>query len=428
MAFQSAAPVPGGGRTVTTEAPAGTESQRVRPAVADPRREPLSLRVLAYFQFPVAALGLAAGTFDLVASTGIASKALGLVMLLFGALVLVGIMACGRRPSDNQRRVAAAGAIAGVVIAVIFILAALGYQNFRACLFAASGIPSAAIAIGIVRWELIRANAGLAAVAAVASAGVSFLPFAYNTIYLPTTADVAIESTVTAGAPVPVGKNLDLVDLTLTVENLSTIQAVDLTSMLEVEGVTYGGSSANYQAPPNESDAVAIGLTGHNYPNLDTSATSEQHLRTPTLVTLQRPITDGSFLHPGLKLIGTVPVLLPVGKYRELEVRFYLSYARADRLILTNRYFGPRFEENEGGCSDDVRTAWHISQTALDFLARGEETVVTDWCATVTDPWIKTFVGGAPGTHTPSAIVSLADQNYQTREQTRFWDIELPAS
>jgi hypothetical protein len=427
MAFQSAAPASDSGWTVANGAAVGAESQPVRPAVADALREPRSLRVLAYFQLPVAALGLAPGTFDLVASTGITSKALGLVMLLLGALVLVGIMACGRRRSDNQRRLAAAGSVAGIVIAVIFVLAALGYQDIRACLFAASGIPSAAIAIWIVRWELIRANAGLAAIAAVASAGVSFLPFVYNTIYLPTTADVAIESTLTAAAPVPVGKNLDLVDLTLTVENLSTIQAVDLTSMLEVEGVTYGGSSANYQASPNESDAVAVGLTGHNYPNLDTT-TNEQDLRTPTLVALQRPINDGSFLHPGLKLIGQVPVLLPAGKYRELEVQFYLSYARADRLILTNEYFGPRFEANEGGCSDDVRSAWHIAQTALDFLARGEETVVTDWCATVTDPWINTFVGGAPGTHTPSAIVSLEDQDYQTREQTRFWDIELPAN
>jgi hypothetical protein len=368
-------------------------------------------RFMALLEIPTALLGIPVGLIDLLSAPWLISRMLGLILLLLGILVLAGTVpiAFYRRPvdvssgkrmglaeaarrrtlSESAERLILAGAVAGMVIDVILVLNALHYDNARAWLFGLCGLPCLYIARRYYDWALLKQYRKLAATAGVASGLLSIVPFLYNTIYLPSTADVAVESSMIHAAPVSAGPGLQVVDLQINLQVKSSVPAVTLTSMLVVHGLS----------------------------------------STSTLITLRRVVRDGAILNPNVTYNTVVPVLVPARRYQELDVELMLWFARSDRLTLTSEYFGPRAYPSSRQCpGDDVRSAWLIAQSRLSLLTRGRETAVTDWCSAVTDPWVESFIGGAPGAHTSSKVARLEAQNYQAKYTSRFWAIELPDS
>jgi len=399
---------------------------------------------MALLEIPTAFLGIPVGLADLLSAPWLISRLLGLILLLLGILVFAGTVPIGfyRRPvdalsgkrmglaeaarrrtlSESAERLILAGAVAGMVIDIILVLNALHYDNVRAWLFVLCGLPGLYIARRYYDWALLKPYRKLAATAGVASGLLSIVPFLYNTIYLPSTADVAVESSMTHAAPVPAGPGLEVVDLQVNLQVKSSVPAVTLTSMLVVHGLTYRGNQTNFSTSPSQKAALDAGLGRYPSPDLEFKGTT-----TSTLVTLRRVVRDGAFLNPNVTLNTVVPVLVPAGRYQELDVELMLWYARSDRLTLTSEYFGPRTYSSSRQCpGDDVRSAWFIAQSRLSQLTRGRETAVTDWCSAVTDPWVGSFIGGAPGAHTSSKVARLEAQNYQAKYTSRFWAIELP--
>ncbi len=402
------------------------------------------IRCMAVLEIPTAVLGIWVGGTDLLSAPWLISRILGLTLFLLGILVFIGIapIAFYRRPasalsgkrmslpeaarrptlSESAERLTLSGAAAGMVIDVIFVLDALHYDNVRASLFALCGVPCLYLACRYYDWALLKPYRKLAATAGVAGGLLSIVPFLYNTIYLPSTADVAIESTMTHDAPATVGSGLDVVDLQVNLQVESSVPAVALTSMLVVRGVNYRGNGADFSKAPSQRAALDAGLGEYPSPNLEFEGTS-----TSTLITLRRVIRDGAILNPNVAYNTIVPVLVPVGRYQELDVELMLWYARSDRLTLTSEYFGPRAYPSSRQCpGDDVRSAWLIAQSRLSLLTRGQETAVTDWCSAVANPSIGSFIGGAPGSHTSSKVARLEALDYQTKYTSRFWSIELP--
>jgi hypothetical protein len=403
----------------------------------------MGVRILALLELPTAGLGIWVGGTDLLSAPWLISRVLGLLLFILGVLVFAGTVpiAFYRRPapvapakrmslleaarrrtlSDAAELLILSGAAAGIVIDSIFMLNALHYNDVRVWLFAACGLPSLCMAWRYCSWSLLKPYRKLAATAGVAGGLLSIVPFLYNTIYLPSTADVAIESTMNHGSPVSVGTGLDFVDLQVNLQDKSSVPAVALTSMLVVRGVIYRGNGADFSKSPSQTAALNAGLGRYVSPDLEFDGTS-----TTTLITLRRIIRDGSILNPEVEYNTIVPVLIPPGRYEELDVELMLWYARSDRLTLTSEYSRPRSHYYSTQCPDDVRSAWFIAQSRLSLLTRGRETAVTDWCSEVNEPWIGSFIGGAPGTHTSGDVVRLEGQAYQTKYTSRFWTIELP--
>ena len=317
-------------------------------------------------------------------------------------------------------RLILAGAVSGVVIDITFMLYALHYNTARLVIFGLFALPCIVLAWEVFDWALIRAYPKLAAVGAVAAALLSVVPFIYTSVYLPSTADVAIQPTLTAGTPVSIRPGLSLLDLKFALQDKSAIRAVALTSMVTVSGITYRGKKADFGSSPSQKRAIAIGLDKPFFPNLEFNG--RRHI---TLMTLKRAISDGSYIYPNSTLTTEIPVLMPVGKYQELDVRLTLLYARSDRLALAKKYFGPRIVQ-EDNCANDVRSAWFITQSLLSLLTRGKETAVTDWCATLGDPGVTSFFGGAPGKRTPDQVTQLEAAAYALRYIRESWVIRLP--
>ena len=381
-------------------------------------------RAVALLELPTAFLGIWVGGTDLLSAPWLLSRLLGMMIFLLGLLVFAGVVVIARHPqlTPNDDRLILSGSVSGIVIDVIFMLNALHYNTLRFWLFALCALPCLAIAWDAFSWSLVRPYRKIVVSAGLAGGLLTILPFLYNTIYLPSTADVAVESSLSTSAPTPIGSGLDLVNLVITFQDKSTIAAVTLTSMVAVYGVTYHGQQAEFQRTPSQPGAISAGMGRSLIPNLEFAGA-----RDSTLVTLRRPLRDGALINPGVALTTTVPVLLPVGRYQELDVQLMLWYSRSDRMTLTFRYFGPQIHDLEGCSNDDVRTAWFLSQSRLDLLTRGRETVVTDWCASVTDPYVNSFIGGAPGSLTPARIVDLEEQSYHTKFTSRFWVVDIPA-
>ena len=379
-------------------------------------------RLLAFFELPTAFLGVWAGGTDLLSAPWLLSRVLGLIIFLLGFLVLAGVavMARYRVLTPKGDRLVLFGSASGAVIDVIFMLSALHYSTVRFWLFVLCALPCLGVAGHVFSWELIRPYPKLVATAGFATGLLSVVPFLYSTIYLPSTADVAVQSTLAPDTVSAAGPGLDLVNLVITFSDRSAIAAATLTSMVAVYGVTY--QHGNFQSAPSQEAAISAGMDGSLIPNLEFAGA-----RQTTFLTLRRALRDGALVNPGVSVTANVPVLIPAGKYQEIDVQLTLWYARSDRLTLADQYSGPQIYERGPCRGNDVRTAWFVSQSRLDLLTRGTETAVTDWCASVRGPWAAAFIGGAPGAHTPAAVAHLEGQAYQAKRTTRFWVIDLPA-
>jgi len=379
-------------------------------------------RLLAFFELPTAFLGSGRGGTDLLSAPWLLSRVLGLIIFLLGFLVLAGVavMARYRVLTPKGDRLVLFGSASGAVIDVIFMLSALHYSTVRFWLFVLCALPCLGVAGHVFSWELIRPYPKLVATAGFATGLLSVVPFLYSTIYLPSTADVAVQSTLAPDTVSAAGPGLDLVNLVITFSDRSAIAAATLTSMVAVYGVTY--QHGNFQSAPSQEAAISAGMDGSLIPNLEFAGA-----RQTTFLTLRRALRDGALVNPGVSVTANVPVLIPAGKYQEIDVQLTLWYARSDRLTLADQYSGPQIYERGPCRGNDVRTAWFVSQSRLDLLTRGTETAVTDWCASVRGPWAAAFIGGAPGAHTPAAVAHLEGQAYQAKRTTRFWVIDLPA-
>jgi hypothetical protein len=401
-----------------------TDQSAAKPQTSTTRHKPVFLRILAFLQLPTAGLAIWAGGTDLLSAPWLLPRILGLIIFLLALLILPGVVVIFRFRVlyRSGSRLALLGSLSGVVIDVIFMLSALHYSTVRFWLFFLCALPGLAVAVKVFDWELITPYPKLAATAGFAGGLLSVVPFLYSNIYLPSTADVAVESTLTPGAVTTAGPGFDLLNLVITFGDQSSVAAATLTSMVQVYGVTYQHPA--FQGTPSQAAAAAVGLGTSLVPNLEFTGA-----RDSTLLTLRRALRDGALINPGVALATSVPVLIPAGKYQELDVQLTLWYARSDRLTLIGPYYGPRLYDRNGNCAaDDVRTAWLVSQPQLSVLTRGRETAATDWCASVQSPSAGAFIAGAPGAHTPASVARLEEQSYQTKRTTRFWVIDLPAS
>ena len=385
-------------------------------------------QTLALLQLPTAILGIAIGGLDLASAPWLFSRILGLMLLLLGVVVLVGlvvdILCFFRELTAPRQRLILAGAVAGFVIDIIFLLDMIHYtRGIKVILVGVSALSCALVTWYFFNWPLVKKSVKLVVTAGVVTALASVTPFIYTSIYLPSTANVAIEPSLDSATVSPVGPGLDLVNVRLSVTDQSSVRVVTLTSMVAVYGITYSDQKDDFSGSPSQGLAVKVGLgTSGLVPNL---AFNGRH---QTLITLQRVEADGSFLNPSVPLTTSVPVLIPAGKYQELDVAFSLWYARADRLTLTHEYFPTHLEDFTDYCPDDIRTAYFIAQTTLGREMRGTETAATDWCASISDPKIGAFIGGAPGHKNPGEVTALEEQSVQLRHTSRYWVVQLPGS
>jgi hypothetical protein len=383
-------------------------------------------QTLAFLELPVALLAIVCGGIDLISAPWLLARILGLLMFLLGVVIIVSLAVNARyfpHLTDGKVLLILAGSVSGIIIAIIFALNTIHYDDGRKLvLYVLCGVPCVLVAWFFFRWHLIKDSVRQVAAAGVVGALVSVTPFIYNSIYLPQTANIAVDATLDSATVSHAGKGFDLVDVKINLTDQSTVRALTLTSMVAVYGVAYSGQGSVLSGTPSQNAAIAVGQYNSEIPNLEFSGR-----RNVKLITLRRAEADDSFLNPSTPLTTSLPVLIPANRYQELDVELALWYGRADRLTLTREYYAPHVIGIDY-CANDVRAAWYISQSTLGRLTHGTETAVTDWCATTSGPKIRAFIGGAPGQISSREVTSLEEQTVQLRHMSRFWIIQPAGS
>jgi hypothetical protein len=356
-----------------------------------PRLVAVGVLLLAVLALP----GFYVGAVDgVVTPVSLAAQLVGLSFLAAGLGAVAGI--CGLlapRTSNWRLRAVTVGGASGFYIALTIALNARGYTVWMFVAGLVCAAPSFALAT-IGAAATVNSNreafgSTIKTVGASIAVLVAAAQLWYTSIYQPNTTDVGLDISASVGAPQRLGPALALVPVQLTVRNDSSITAVVLTSMFAVTGVRYSTTkpAAALSNAATEKRALAVGLgTIANPQGIDVN-----HREAPqrSLLAIGRLMNDGSYLHASAVVTHPIIVAIPSTlstRFREIDLEIQLDYARSARLVLANfhgrvvPFHGPRAVRYMD-CNADVRTDWSLQQSALRKLTRGEQVLVTNWCA-----------------------------------------------
>jgi len=359
------------------------------------------------------------GLHDLLGPVSFSSQLLGAVYTAAGVCIVVGVVQLARPwPAPPQRagpppaapngeaatppqdgNYGLAGffaAAASALVALSISVSAYGYRPAFVWIFGALAVGNCAIAIVFVRDEHVRVlSTALKSSLLAGGTLVAVASFTYQNIYVPSDTEVGIEFASSSGKPVKVSRDIYLVPVHLTMTDRSSVGAVVATSLATVTGVYYAGHGRQYLAPEQaqqrevvEGDQAAPREQSSS--DLSDVFPGREHR---TVLAATKLIADGSELVPGGTYVHSFVVAVPRYNFKSLSIEQSIVYGSTSRLTLAaGKPFKGPVTEAVSGCSHSVERHWRLRESELRAFSRGQQILVTNWCATRDDEHVWAFV------------------------------------
>jgi len=226
----------------------------------------------------------------------------------------------------------------------------------------------------------------------------------YQAIYLPQNAQVGIEYTLTLRSVVQ-SDSLTLADLQLTMENLSSVTALSVGSMVEVSGLSYTSGKPNALSNDATERHLIAYATAQAGSNSDIRFGGTEN---STLLAVLRPINNDSYLFPDDIYTHDFVVVIPETGFAALTVRILVQYVRTTRIVLGAEL--PPQPVPPRGCKHGERYSWDIDQSALRTFTTGALQLNSYWCADLADPFIAYGISGVAGHESPAEQQAIANR------------------
>jgi hypothetical protein len=339
---------------------------------------------------------------DMIWPVSLPAEILGIVFFLIGLTGFFGfiLLIFKRAPLA----LIAVGSLANSYTDMTIVLYSYRYQHFKQYIFALLALLCFALAcITLPRvWGYI--SKALKAVGISLSLVVVGIGAWYHNFYIPENIQVGIHYGLTVQSVARSGRDT-LVSLQLTMRNVSSVPVRSVGSMVAVSGVSYAdgrreSSLSNAQAQKRLTDYA------HNLsPNSNIRFSGNPKT---TILTVLRPIHDGSFLFPNDTFADDFVVIVPERRIKAVHVEILLQYVRSTRIV-----FGTELKpkpETLNNCpkDEDERFFWDIDQSALRTFTNGPLIIYSDWCADLHNPFIGYGILGVQDRESPAEQKSLA--------------------
>lgn len=418
------------------------------------RRIPTYPAVVLLLIASAGVVGLVFGAADALSAPTLVAELIGVSYVAAGLVALLGVGTSVRIGDARQ-----IGPIASAAVAYIFGSLCLYARHFR---------PLEAIFLGVVALTYLAAGVALARVhpwksaagtptwlgtvrfsSAAAAVVLSALQLWYTSVYLPANAEVGITLGASEVRSIRVSKHLDLVPVTVMLENRSTVSAVILNSMVVIRAVTYPPTRQIWRSPGEVlTSERAIGESG-GIGGLRSEQANIVALRrargfAEPLLAIGRLTGDGRTLFPNVPLTTRL-VLAVKPEVRAIEIHAYLDYARQARLQLAGSNAakgngGPpikQYDFNASGkgpegphpCYERVVAVRTVQSSLVELVTRGSQVLVTNWCF---EPYFERTwarVVGRPGALTPDWAKKLGSPQtpgtYGIVHTQQVWTVAL---
>jgi hypothetical protein len=394
--------------------------------------------------FVTAVLAVVMGAVDTFRPVTVTTQLIGAFLLIFGLLAASGLAALIRlldvvlpwppwawatelRPWADRHRwtilAAEVGATTGVYISLTVVLYSYRYRPAETAVFGILALLSVGLAAFLapaVRLVWSTVGATVKSLSAVGGALALLVQFWYQQGYLPENTQVGIHYTVDVGAVTPDG-SYSLVPITLTMENVSSVTALTLQSMVEVRAVAFTAAGGSADVSPTILQQRLIDAAEHGQePAYDIGFNGQEN---PTTVAVLRPIDNASYLWPNAPYTKEFVVAAPK-QDQALQIYVQVDYARAPRLVLGS---GFRATSHPEGCprADVITDAWRIKESALRAFTTGDLALYSYWCASSAHPLIGQIIS-APGTVESPGNEAALQAHFGTSHSTRDEWVLIP--
>jgi hypothetical protein len=377
------------------------------------------LKVLAGIALLGAWPALWIGLHDLIAPVSFSSQILGAVFAAGGLLIVTGLLwvICARPPDNSANpsddhikhetrvlRVMFFGAVASALVSASVAYSSVHYRSDWVVLFLLVTVVATILAAIIGHSDGFHSLTNAIGSSLLAGGTiVAIASFAYQNLYVPTNTEVGIAFSASLGKPRTLSKGVTLIPVRTVMEDTSTEEAVALSSLVTITGVSYTGAGNKHlsrEDAQNHEMTTAEGVDQRE-PNtgaFDDLFAGHEHR---SVLAVTRILGDGSAIFSGTKYQNEWVVAVPRQHYQEIDVHQEVFYAGTDHLALASQdpFHHQAFELDD--CPNDVRKEWHLRESALRTFTHGHQILVTDWCAARGHEWTAGFVRneGGPTSH-----------------------------
>lgn len=350
-------------------------------------RRAVLLLLLAFMAGPALCIGLH-DAFDPVSLTAFLD---GAVDVAAGLCILAGVWELARpfwtnRVEDHNYGLASfLAAATSAYVAASIAISAYGYRPWYVYFFGFYFLVSCAIAAAVVRDEHVHVlTSAMRSSFLAGSTLVAVASFVYQDIYVPSNSEVGIEFVSSAGRPLKISHDLYLIPVHLTMTDRSSVGVVVATSLATVTGVYYAGHGRRYAASAAAqqreiAEGEQAGQLTQAGADLSDVFPGREHRTVLAATTL---IEDGSQLAPGGTSVRSFVVVVPRYNFKSLAIEQSIVYGSNQRLVLTANepLYGP-ITKVADGCTHDVQRRWALRESELRSFTRGQQILVTNWCA-----------------------------------------------
>ncbi|HWY90545.1 MAG TPA: hypothetical protein VNY31_07715 [Solirubrobacteraceae bacterium] len=352
------------------------------------------------------------GIHDVLSPLSFSSQALGLAFTVAGLCIAAGMLALAfsRPPTigpgvgdaaaanvreEHLARLIFFASAASTIVALSIAISAIGYRPEWIAMFFFVAVVSALVTVKVGLHDHFGAVTGALKSSLLAGGTIiAFASFAYQNIYVPGNTEVGIEFSASASYPQIVSRDIALIPVRVTTRDTSSVGAAALSSVVTITGISYSGRGRKRlgeKAAQKREIGMAeqAGSTEPGAHGLDDVFPGREHR---TVLAVLRPFRDGSLIFPGATYSDGLVVAVPRQAYHELEVRQELSYASSDRLTLQSRDAYRHSEVTRDNCGSVFRQEWHLRESALRAFSRGQQIVVTEFCADRGHEEVKAYV------------------------------------
>jgi hypothetical protein len=315
----------------------------------------------------------------------------GVLDTVAGLCILAGVLELARpyraqRVKDKNYGLASfLAAATSAYVAASISISAYGYRPVYVYVFGLYFLVSCAIAAVVGRQKHVHVlTSALRSSFLAGSTLVAVASFVYQDIYIPSNSEVGIEFVSSAGRPLKISHDLYLIPVHLTMTDRSSVGVVVATSLATVTGIYYAGHGRRYAASAAAQHREIVegeqaGQLAQAGADLSDVFPGREHR---TVLAATKLVDDGSQLAPGGTYVRSLVIVVPRYNFKSLAIEQSIVYGSSQRLALAANepFYGPIAKAVEG-CTHDVQRRWALRESELRAFTRGQQILVTNWCA-----------------------------------------------